>query len=70
MDSTRDDPRPRSRSAERLRERGAVLNATGSNVLPNEPPLPNLDAVEGTTSELEPELRGKPGKGSRLDADS
>jgi hypothetical protein len=44
-------------------------NATGSNPGPDRRGL-HEDAAEGSTSELEPELRGKPKKGSRLDGDT
>ena len=70
MDSTKDSPRPGSRSArERTDARGPSTSATGMNAGPREKALPNEDAAMGSTSAIEPELRGKPKKGSRLDAD-
>lgn len=47
--------------------RGA--NATGSNPGPDRRDI-NEDSAQGTTSAIEPELRGKPKKGSRLDGDA
>jgi hypothetical protein len=45
-------------------------NATGSNPGPERrAPGGADDAPQGTTSKLEPELRGKPRKGSRMDAE-
>jgi hypothetical protein len=46
-------------------------NATGSNAGPERRAVPaSEDAPRGTTSQLEPELRGKPKRGSRLSGDS
>lgn len=72
MDSTRDDPRPGSGSAKRLLAKDDLAregqSATGQNVGPERSfgPL-NEDLPTGGTSRIEPELRGKPRKGSRLD---
>lgn len=73
MDSTEDSPRPGSRTekmkmgADEL-ARGST-SATGQNVGPErQTGLLNEDAPSGSTSEEEPELRGKPEKGTRLDA--
>ena len=70
MDSTRDKPRPGSRSARMGADRrGPSTSATGMNAGPKEKWPTNEDAATGATSKLGTELRGKPEKGSRLDAD-
>lgn len=74
MDSTKDGPRPGSRT-ERMKTGVDRLafgsqSATGQNVGPERKAgLRNEDAPDGNTLELGPDLRGKPAKGSRLDAD-
>ena len=74
MDSTEDSPRPGSRTekmkmgVDRLAH--GSKSATGQNIGPErQAGLLNEDAPQGTTSEEAPALRGKPEKGSRLDAD-
>lgn len=74
MDSTKDGPRPGSRT-EKMKMGVDDLafrsqSATGQNIGPERKTgIRNEDAPDGNTLGLEPELRGKPRKGTRLDAD-
>lgn len=75
MDSTEDSPRPGSRT-EKMKMgvdslAHASKSATGENIGPERlTGVGNEDAPDANTVELEPELRGKPEKGTRLDSDT
>jgi hypothetical protein len=73
MDSTKDKPRPGSASDARVKDRNPDedLNATGMNAGPERRAVPASDQVrQGSQSEEEPELRGKPERGSRTAGDT
>lgn len=74
MDSTEDSPRPGSRTEKMKMGVDALAHAsksaTGQSIGPErQTGTLNEDHPSGSTSAEEPELRGKPGKGTRLDAD-